>query len=91
MCMRFLNETGKVRHRITIRHLTPAELLSEENRKSRDKFDAAIAETRGPVFTKMDFPMKIPLISSRTKMRTHSGDSPVMPDTDEYDRDGYNH
>jgi hypothetical protein len=55
MCMRILNATGKVRHRTTIRPLTTSELLSEEHRQVRATFDAAIAETRGPSFTKMDF------------------------------------
>jgi hypothetical protein len=47
--MHFLNTKGEVRHPSTVCHLTPAELLlSKENRKDCDTFDAAIAVTRGP-------------------------------------------
>jgi hypothetical protein len=88
MCMRILNITGKVRHRSTIRHLTPAELLSETNKKARDDFDTAITETRGPSFTKMDFTDEdTPEYESYED--EDSGDSPRMPEADDHDIDAF--
>lgn len=55
MHMRTLKATGEVHHQTTVCHLTPADLLSEENRKDWDTFDATIAATRGPAFTKTEF------------------------------------
>ena len=54
MRMRILNATGKVRHWTRVCHLTPAERLTEERKTARLAFDAAIAVSRGPAFTKMD-------------------------------------
>jgi hypothetical protein len=84
MCMRILGKSGKVRHHSTIRSLTPAEEMSEEKIQECAAFDAAIAETRGPSFTKLD------MIDEDTPAfepygDNDSGDSPQMPEADEYD------
>jgi hypothetical protein len=42
MCMRVLNQNGKVVTRSTIRHLTPSEESSEIQKKKRGQFDADI-------------------------------------------------
>ena len=88
MCMRILNATGKVRHGSTIRGLTPAELLSEENKKACDVFDAAIAVTRDPSFTKTDF-VEEDTPEFEAYGDEDSGDSPRMPEPDEYDIDTF--
>ena len=92
MCMRILNATGKVRHRTTMRHLTPAKLLSEESKAARLAFDAAIAVSRGPAFTKMDFTNEEDTLNFEAYYAGEaSGDasSNRMPEANEYNHDAF--
>lgn len=88
--MHILNDTGKFHHCTTVRHLTPAELLSDENRKARDIFEIALAATRGPAFTKMDFSDE-DTPDFELNADTDSGDSSPhsTPETDKYDHDAF--
>ena len=90
MCMCILNATGKVHHRSTIRHLTPAELLSEESKAASLAFDAAIAVSRGPAFTKMDFTDgDTPNFEPYADKTSGDASSNRMPEADEYDHDAF--
>ena len=87
MCMRILNATGKVCHRTTVHHLTPAELLSEESKTACLAFDAAIAVSRDPAFTKMDFTDEdTPDFEPYADAVSGDTSSNRMPEADAYDK-----